>query len=142
MAGGMVGEAAFFEGTDGASTGPHPDPNTTIDSPARPAYARRNKLFLNRTTDVAAGTKRTNAEMVTNAIHEGTHAVDEWDVRTPEEDYKSEFRAYWNEGRFGPPDVQIPVPPGPNNLPSTIDLTMAPPGSAVQAARCKMGRAE
>lgn len=128
---GAAGEAAFFEGT---AYGPHPDPNTTIDSPSRGAYARRNKLFLNRTTDVAAGTKRTDAVMVTNAIHEGTHAVDEWDVRTPEEDYKSEFRAYWNEGRFGPPDVQIP-PPGPNSLATTIDPTMSPPGPKSPRAR-------
>ena len=70
--------------------------------------------------------------MVTNAIHEGTHAVDEWDIRTPAEDYKSEFRAYWNEGRFGPPDVQIPPPPG---LPTTIDPTMAPPGPKSPRAR-------
>jgi hypothetical protein len=127
---GATGQSAFFEGV--GPYGPHPDPNTTIDSPARPAYALRNKLFLNRTLDVPSGAKRSPAEMVTNAIHEGTHAVDEWDIRTPAEDYKSEFRAYWNEGRFGPPDVAIPPPPG---LPTTIDPTMAPPGPKSPRAR-------
>ena len=125
------GKVAFFEGTTYV---PFPDPNTIVRAPSLPAYSRPNQLFLNRTTDVFAGTKRTDAEMVENAIHEGTHAVDEWDVRTPAEDYKSEFRAYWNEGRFGPPDVQIP-PPGPGVFPSTIDLTMPPPGPKSPRAR-------
>ena len=75
---GTPGNAAFFEGT---MYGAFPDPNTRMDSPARPAYALKNRLFLNRTTDVATGDKRPDAEIVTNAIHEGTHAVDEWDVR-------------------------------------------------------------
>lgn len=129
---GTQGHAAFFEGTHYV---PFPDPNTNIDSPARPAYSRKNKLFLNRTTDVAAGVKRPDADVLTNAIHEGTHAVDEWDVRTPAEDYRSEFRAYWNEGRFGPPDVQICPAGAAHCFDTTIDETMPPPGPKSPRAR-------
>jgi hypothetical protein len=128
---GAPGQAAFFEGI---AYGAFPDPNTRLDSPARPAYALPNRLFLNRTTDVATGAKRTDAEILTNAIHEGTHAVDEWDVRTPAEDYKSEFRAYWNEGRFGPPDVQLCLGAA-DCFDTTIDPTMPPPGPKSPRAR-------
>ena len=129
---GMTGDAAFFEGT---MYGAHPDPNTRLDSPARPAYALRNRLFLNRTTDVATGDKRTDAEILTNAIHEGTHAVDEWDVRTPAEDYRSEFRAYWNEGRFGPPNLQVCPAGAVDCFDTTIDETMPAPGPKSPRAR-------
>jgi hypothetical protein len=129
---GMAGNAAWFEGT---MYGAFPDPNTRLDSPARPAYALKNRLFLNRTTDVATGAKRPDAEIVIDAIHEGTHAVDEWDVRTPAEDYRSEFRAYWNEGRFGPPNVQICPVGAVDCFDSTIDDTMPAPGPKSPRAR-------
>jgi hypothetical protein len=84
---------------------------------------------------VATGAKRPDAEVMEFAIHEGTHAVDEWDLTTDAENYRSEFRAYWNQGLFGPPDVQICPVGAVNCFDATIDPTMSPPGPKSPRAR-------
>ncbi len=69
-------------------------------------------VVANRTTDVAAGTRRPDPNLIRLIVHEAVHAMD---VRpaagTPIEGYKTEFRAYWMDGRFGPPNQGICPPP-------------------------------
>jgi hypothetical protein len=69
-------------------------------------------VVANRTTDVSTGTKRPDAELITAIVHEAVHALD---VRpgagTVIEQYKTEFRAYWMDGAFGPPDQGTCPPP-------------------------------
>lgn len=65
-------------------------------------------IILNRTMDVSTRSKRSNDEIITLLIHEATHAMD---VRpnsgTEIERYKTEFRAYWMDGRYGSPNSAV-----------------------------------
>lgn len=62
-------------------------------------------IVANRTTDVFSGAQRSDSSLITLIVHEAVHAMD---IRpgagTDIERYKTEFRAYWMDGRFGPPN--------------------------------------
>ena len=125
------GKVAFFEGTTYV---PFPDPNTIVRAPSLPAYSRPNQLFLNRTTDVFAGTKRTDAEMVENAIHEGTHAVDEWDVERPRRTTSPSSAPIGTRAASARPTFRSRRRARASSR-RTIDLTMPPPGPKSPRAR-------
>jgi hypothetical protein len=70
-------------------------------------------------------------------IHEGVHGLDftPVDPDSTLELYKTEFRAYWMDGRFGPPD-QATCPKGADTCkPAAYDETMIPPGPKSPRAR-------
>ena len=76
-------------------------------------------IIVNRTSDVATGTQRPDSSLITLIVHESVHAMD---VRpspnTLIERYKTEFRAYWMDGRFGPPrTATCPAPSTPTTNP-------------------------
>jgi hypothetical protein len=93
-------------------------------------------VVANRTTDVAAGSQRTDDELITLITHEAVHAVDVVSAAgTSLARYKKEFRAYWVDGRFGPPNVAVcPVAPG-GCKDARTDLSMPPPGPKSPRAR-------
>ena len=67
-------------------------------------------VVANRTIDVATAAKRSDASLITLIVHEAVHAMDvRPGANTPIEKYKTEFRAYWMDGRFGPPDQDCPL---------------------------------
>jgi hypothetical protein len=70
--------------------------------------------------------RRADADVQIVAIHEATHFMDRGLGGAPFESYKTEFRAYWNDGRFGAPGVAAPVNPG--DLAAEFDPSIAPPG--------------
>jgi len=93
-------------------------------------------IVVNRTTDVAAGTHRSVDSIIMLTVHEAVHAMD---IRpgagTDLERYKTEFRAYWMDGRFGPPRSAIcPVPPV-DCKDATLDPSLTPPGPKSPRAR-------
>jgi hypothetical protein len=93
-------------------------------------------VAANRTTDVAAGTKRPDPELIPLIVHEAVHAMDFTSVSTSNlERYKKEFRAYWTDGRFGPPSSALcPVLPG-ECKEATTDPALPPPGPKSPRAR-------
>jgi hypothetical protein len=114
---------------------PHPDPNHTIVlgtgaggwriQGGHPAYAGT-FILLSRTPDVTlAVPRRPDAELQTYAVHESTHFMDRGHGPGPIEQYKTEFRAYWMDGRFGPPDQAAG---GPGGFDAVFDATIRPPG--------------
>jgi Domain of unknown function (DUF4157) len=87
-------------------------------------------VAVNRTMDVASGSLRSLDWMRRLAVHEAIHKFDfMFNASSPIERYRTEFRAYWTDGRFGPPD-QATVPGHPeqsaNFNPDDPDLH--PPG--------------
>jgi hypothetical protein len=112
----------------------HPDPGHTLVLPrgaggwrlsGMPIYPGT-FILLNRTPDVTlAVPRRPDDELQIYAIHESTHFLDP-DAFTPIQSYKTEFRAYWMDGRFGPPE--LPTAPNPGDLTAEFDPTIAPPG--------------
>jgi len=113
---------------------PHPDPAHTLvlDRGAggwrltgRPIYPGT-FILLNRTPDVTMGVpRRPDDDLQTLAVHESTHFLDP-DAITPIQSYKTEFRAYWTDGRFGPPN--LPTAPNPGDFAAEFDPTIPPPG--------------
>jgi hypothetical protein len=119
-------ETAYFAGDTYAAA---PNTGTFIAATGAGAYSRLGGVLptatphmvaVNRTKDVAAGTKRPPDELMLLTVHESTHALD---VQVPpdtalEQQYKTEFRAYWNDGRFSALttkfDPALP-PPGPRS---------------------------
>lgn len=93
-------------------------------------------VVANRTTDVAAGTQRSDDSLIRFIVHEAVHAMD---VRpgagSTIERYKTEFRAYWMDGRFGPPNLAVCVPPPGACKDTTVDPSMPPPGPKSPRAR-------
>src|SRR5262249_34864674 len=82
-----------------------------------------NFILLSRTPDVSGGQpKRPDSEVQEAAVHEGTHAMDKVPKTTPWERSPTEFRAYWNDGRFGAPDKPT------DRYAAVVDPTMQPPG--------------
>jgi hypothetical protein len=92
--------------------GAHPDPKTIVEptgaggwriTGAHPAYVPP-FILLSRTPDVTlAVPRRPDSELQIYAIHESTHIMDRPAGGTPIQKYKTEFRAYWMDGRYGPP---------------------------------------
>jgi hypothetical protein len=92
-------------------------------------------IAVNRTTDVSTGAKRSDDEIITLTVHEAVHALD---VRpgsdTILERYKTEFRAYWMDGRFGPPNQAI-CSGSPGCRDARFDPSLPPPGPKSPRAR-------
>jgi hypothetical protein len=113
---------------------PHPDPAHTLVL-GRGAGGWRLSgmaiypgtfILLSRTPDVTMGVpRRPDDDLQTLAVHESTHFLDP-DAITPIQSYKTEFRAYWMDGRFGPPD--LPTAPNPGDFAAEFDPTIPPPG--------------
>jgi hypothetical protein len=94
--------------------GPHPDPTHTLVAPT--SWAAMSNLgfagvtgpfvVVNRTPDVSnPGTVRTDDDLMMLAVHEAVHEFDfRFNSAAPIERYRTEFRAYWTDGRFGPPN--------------------------------------
>ena len=94
------------------------------------------EIVMNRTTDVSTKAKRTDDELITLTIHEGVHAMDIPDSGKPIEEYRAEFRAYWMDGRFGPPDRAICTPAdGPDCKDAVYNPKLTPPGPKSDRAR-------
>ncbi len=93
-------------------------------------------VILNRTTDVPANSKRSDDSLITLLIHEATHSMDERpDSGTEIERYKTEFRAYWMDGRYGPPDNPDCVGATGTCHEAKFDPSLPPPGPKSPRAR-------
>jgi len=69
-------------------------------------------------------------------VHEAVHALDiEPDKNTWLEQYKKEFRAYWMDGRYGPPDQGTCPSTSPGCKETAYNPTMPPPGPKTPRAR-------
>ncbi len=81
------------------------------------------EIVINRTTDVVTGAKRTDDEMIMLIVHEAVHHLDYAPDRgTDLGRYKTEFRAYWVDGRY-------------NALATSYDESLSPPGPKSPRAR-------
>ena len=128
-------EAAYLVATPPYAA--HPDaPHTMVlptgaggfrvEAGGHPAYPGR-FILLSRTPDVTLGVpRRSDAEVEIVAIHEATHFMDPTTGATPFEQYLVEFRAYWMDGRFGPPNLAVPV--SPDHFRAEFDPREEPPG--------------
>jgi hypothetical protein len=94
------------------------------------------EILINRTPDVPSSSKRSDDEVILFVVHESMHRLD---VRpgagTPIEKYKTEFRAYWMDGRYGPPDSPTCGGVVGRCYGTTYDPGMAPPGPKSPRAR-------
>jgi hypothetical protein len=98
------------------------------------------KVLVKRTFDVRAGAagKQPDDEIISVLVHEAVHALDApyWQSSfDPIDKYKTEFRAYWMDGGFGPPDKPICPVPANGCRPAVVDPTMAAPGPKSPRAR-------
>jgi hypothetical protein len=85
-------------------------------------------IVVNRTTDVKTKAKRSDAEVTLFFVHEATHALDIEPTETSDlRGYKTEFRAYWMDGRYGPP--------GSGGVDTAYDPNLPPPGPKSPRAR-------
>ena len=120
-----------------------PDPNSFANVAGAAGFtlgAGSGDIVMNRTTDVSTNAKRPDDDLITLIIHEAVHAMDVPRSGTPIEQYRTEFRAYWMDGRFGPPDRAICTPAdGPDCKDATYDPTMTPPGPKSPRARAIFG---
>lgn len=131
----MVG---YFIGTN--YTLPASDPNSFAGVAGAAAFSiggASGNIVINRTTDVVASTRRPNDEIIMLAVHEAVHALD---IRpgagTDIERYKTEFRAYWMDGRYGPPERGTCTPgDGPQCRNTAMNPSMTPPGPKSPRAR-------
>jgi len=93
-------------------------------------------IVVNRTTDVISLSKRDDDEIIMLVVHESVHHMD---VRpaadTDIERYKTEFRAYWMDGRYGPPNAPTCAGAPGTCFGTTYDGSMAPPGPKSPRAR-------
>lgn len=126
----------YFAGTHYTPTAA--DPNSFVGAAGAAAFSRRpGDIVMNRTLDVSTNDKRSADGVISLTIHEAVHALD---IR-PHRDrlierYKTEFRAYWMDGRFGPPDKgSCPSSAPPGCTDTTYDPTMPPPGPKSPRAR-------
>jgi len=96
-------------------------------------------IVVNRTTDVVAGLKRGDDEIIDLTIHEAVHAMDFRPAAgTDLERYKTDFRAYWMDARYGPPNVGVCPSPsvgGSSCLSTAYDPNISPPGPKSPRAR-------
>lgn len=93
-------------------------------------------IVVNRTSDVPSHTKVDDDIIIMLVVHEAVHAMDvRPNAATDLERYKTEFRAYWMDGRFGPPfSGGCPSPPD-GCLSTAYDPNMPPPGPKSPRAR-------
>jgi outer membrane protein OmpA-like peptidoglycan-associated protein len=95
-------------------------------------------IVVNRTRDVARNAKRPVDAVIETLVHEAVHAMD---MRpNPDsliEGYKTEFRAYWMDGSYGPPNVSdcSSIAYSRNCYSADFNDTMLPPGPKSQRAR-------
>lgn len=98
----------------------------SVAFPALPGHT----VWVNRTMDVSSGALRSNDWLRRLAVHEAVHSFDFYfNFTAPIADYRTEFRAYWTDGRFGPPD-QATVPGHPEQSANfdPDDPDLHPPG--------------
>lgn len=107
----------------------HPDPNTLVIATGAGGWTigghapyAGSFVLLSRTPDVASGAKASDASMQIVGIHEAVHEMDRGTGGSSWELYKSEFRAYWMDGRFGDPLVAS------SGDPAEFDPTIPAPG--------------
>jgi hypothetical protein len=95
-------------------------------------------IWIKRTFDVANNGKFADAKVIDTVIHEGVHALDAA-VHRPNasdlEHYKTEFRAYWLDGSFGPPDRAVCPTPAGTCRPTAVNPSMSAPGPKAPRAR-------
>lgn len=93
-------------------------------------------IILNRTTDIPAKSKRSNDSIIMLLIHEAVHAMDvRPDSGTEIERYKTEFRAYWMDGRYGPPDTAVCPVGSAGCFDAVYNPSLRPPGPKTNRAR-------
>ena len=93
-------------------------------------------IVINRTTNVATGNKQNDNDLITMLVHEAVHALDiRPDSGTDIEHYKTEFRAYWMDGRFGPPDQGTCPSPALGCKSTVYNPGLSPPGPKSERAR-------
>ena len=97
-----------------------------------------NRLIVaNRSTDVANDIRRSDLSLIPLIVHEAIHALDLPDSTAHIYKYKTEFRSYWVDGRYGPPyQASCPSPPG--NCKEAVfkpDITPPTPGPKSPRAR-------
>lgn len=99
------------------------------------------EIIVNRTMDVGTGEQRPDEGkngIIEIVLHEGVHALDEpahRPDRSAIESYKAEFRAFWMDGSFGPPDSDTcPTPPG-DCRSTAYDPALPAPGPKSPRAR-------
>jgi hypothetical protein len=91
-------------------------------------------IVVNRTADPSTNAKDPVDVTIQLALHEAVHALDE--IIGPSSDierYRTEFRAYWMDARYGPPDQAIV--PGQPDLAARYDPDLPPPGPKSPRAR-------
>ena len=98
------------------------------------------KIRVKRTFDVLAGAagKMSDADVIEVLVHEAVHALDApyWQsARDPIDRYKTEFRAYWMDGSYGPPNKTVCPVPAHGCKPAIVDPTMPAPGPKSPRAR-------
>ena len=79
-----------------------------------------------------------DADVIEVLVHEAVHALDApyWQsARDPIDRYKTEFRAYWMDGSYGPPDKTVCPVPAHGCKPAIVDPTMPAPGPKSPRAR-------
>ncbi len=129
----------FFIGT---SYGPAPDPARSFVDAA--TLGGRNEAFkdlvVKRTFDAAAGAagKVPDEKVIATLVHEGVHSLDAqfWFSASADiENYKTEFRAYWMDGGFGPPDQATCPADADGCFSAEVDPSMPAPGPKSPRAR-------
>ncbi len=138
-AAGDPSQTGFFHGVT------YGDLNDTVNSFVSGASTRgatpselHGVMWVERTFDVAANAKIADDDVIKFAVHEAVHALDATVHRadsTNLDHYKSEFRAYWMEGIFGPPDQATCQNASGNCLSTEVDPNMSAPGPKSPRAR-------
>jgi hypothetical protein len=127
----------WFLGTSYANSAAWPSGAAAMNIAPRFGFtALGNRLLVaNRTMDVANKVKRTDLELILLIVHEAVHALDLPDSVAEIYRYQTEFRAYWMDGRYGPPFLaHCPVPAG-GCKEAVFDPNMPPPGPKSPRAR-------
>jgi hypothetical protein len=97
------------------------------------------KVLVKRTVNVPANTKAKDEDIIKFLIHEAVHAFDDpfWHGGTndPIDSYKTEFRAYWMDGGFGPPDQAVCPAGAADCKDATVDPSMPAKGPKSPRAR-------
>jgi len=127
----------WFLGTSYANSAAWPSGAAAMNIAPRFGFAALgNRLLVaNRTTDVANRVKRTDLELIPLIVHEAVHALDLPESVADIYRYQTEFRAYWMDGRYGPPfQANCPLPAG-GCKEVFFDPNMLPPGPKSPRAR-------
>jgi len=127
-------KVGYFAGTHYAL---RDDKNSFVNNAGAAGFSRSpGDVLVNRTTDVKTMQKRRDADIIMFTVHEAVHALDiEPDKNTWVEQYKKEFRAYWMDGRHGPPDKGNCAGAPLGCKETAYDPTLPPPGPKTPRAR-------